>query len=74
MLFRRTGQLRKKYDKNLLHQLDQLRVDWENKKSLMEKSFDVPQEFITEAKLAEAKYFFLFKEVKERKISVRELK
>jgi hypothetical protein len=74
MLFRRTGQLRKKYDKKLLHQLDQLRGDWENKKSLMEKSFDAPREFITEAKLAEAKYFYLFKEVKERKISARELK
>jgi hypothetical protein len=74
MLFRRTGQLRKRYDKKLLDQLDQLRRDWENKKSLMEKSFDAPIEFITEAKLAEAKYFYLFKEVKERNISVRELK
>ncbi|MGM0904835.1 YaaL family protein [Mesobacillus maritimus] len=74
MLFRRTGQLRKKYDKELLQQLNQLRADWEHKKSLMEKSFDAPREFITEAKLAEAKYFYLFKEVKERKISVRELK
>jgi len=74
MLFRRTGQLRKKHDKKLLHQLNQLRGDWEHKRSLVEKSFDAPIEFITEAKLAEAKYFYLFKEVKERKISVRELK
>ncbi len=74
MLFRRTGQLRKKYDKKLLNQLDLLKLEWEQKRSLMEKSFDAPREFTTEAKLAEAKYFYLFKEVKERKISLKELK
>jgi hypothetical protein len=71
MLFRRKGKLRKEYDDKLIAQLDQLKSEWMTKKSLVEKSFDVSGEFIAEAKLAEAKYFFLFKEVKGRKITLR---
>jgi len=71
MLFSRTGRLRKEHDKKLINQLDHLKQEWGNKKSLVEKSFDVPREFIAEAKLAEAKYFFLFKEAKERKVSLK---
>ncbi|MCM3588903.1 YaaL family protein [Mesobacillus maritimus] len=71
MLFRRTGQLRKEQDKKLVSQLEKLKHEWENKRSLVERSFDAPREFVTEAKLAEAKYFYLFKEAKERKVSLR---
>ena len=72
MLFSKKGKLRKTYDEKLIAQLDQLKSDWMIKKGLVEKSFDVSEEFIAETKLAEAKYFFLFREVKERKVTQRE--
>ncbi|MBM4765436.1 YaaL family protein [Bacillus sp. B15-48] len=71
MLFRKKKKLRKEFDEKLIAQHNQLKSEWMNKKSLLEKSFDVSGEFVAEAKLAEAKYFYLFKEVKERGISVK---
>ncbi|MBN6890019.1 uncharacterized protein DUF2508 [Cytobacillus horneckiae] len=70
MFFRRKGWLRKEYDKKLLNQLDSLKVEWKNQRSLIEKSFDPSAESISEAKLAEAKYFYLFKEAKKRNVSI----
>lgn len=71
MFFRRKGWLRKEFDEKLLKQLNELRADWNNQKSLVEKSFDPSPEAISQAKLAEAKYFFLFKEAKKRNVKVR---
>ncbi|CAM4034416.1 YaaL family protein [Mesobacillus zeae] len=68
MLFSRKKRLRKEFDEKLLVQLDELKADWSNQRNLVEKSFDPSDEFIAEAKLAEAKYFYLFKEAKERKV------
>lgn len=70
MFFRKKGWLRKEYDKKLLNQLDSLKVEWKNQRSLIEKSFDPSAESISEAKLAEAKYFYLFKEAKKRNVSI----
>ncbi|MBX4383127.1 YaaL family protein [Mycobacterium tuberculosis] len=71
MFFRKKGWLRKEYDEKLLDQLKELKDEWKNQKSLIEKSFDPSSEAISEAKLAEAKYFYLFKEAKKRNVSVR---
>ncbi|EIJ80124.1 hypothetical protein PB1_07182 [Bacillus methanolicus PB1] len=68
---RRKGWLRKEFDEKLIWQLEELKKQWENQKSLVEKSFDPSEDVICHTKLAEAKYFFLFKEAKQRKISVR---
>jgi hypothetical protein len=70
MLFKRKGWLRKEYDQKLLNQLDTLKQDWNQQKTLLEKSFDPSSEIIAQTKLAEAKYFFLFKEAKERNITL----
>ncbi|MBU8881441.1 YaaL family protein [Bacillus sp. FJAT-29790] len=70
MLFRRKGWLRKEFDEQLLGQLNGLKESWINQKLLVEKSFDPSAEVISHAKIAEAKYFFLFKEVKKRNISI----
>lgn len=70
MIFRRKGWLRKEFDEKFLHQLDQSRVDWQQQKMLLEKSFDPSPEVVCDTKLAEAKYFFLLKEAKERNISI----
>ncbi|GLB62036.1 YaaL family protein [Cytobacillus sp. NCCP-133] len=71
MFFKRKWWLRKEFDEKLLEQLNRLKADWNNQKSLVEKSFDPSPEAVSQAKLAEAKYFFLFKEAKQRKVRVR---
>ncbi|MBT2639629.1 MULTISPECIES: YaaL family protein [unclassified Bacillus (in: firmicutes)] len=71
MLFRKKKWLRKEFDHKLLAQLDSMKRNWNNQKLLVERSFDPSEEFITEAKIAEAKYFFLFKEAKHRKITIK---
>ncbi|WP_429818518.1 YaaL family protein [Cytobacillus firmus] len=58
MFFRRKKWLRSEFDEKLLEQLNRLKTDWNNQKSLVEKSFDPSPEAISQAKLAEAKYFF----------------
>ncbi|KAF0821775.1 YaaL family protein [Cytobacillus firmus] len=71
MFFRRKKWLRSEFDEKLLEQLNRLKTDWNNQKSLVEKSFDPSPEAISQAKLAEAKYFFLFREAKKRNVKVR---
>ncbi|PWW17145.1 uncharacterized protein DUF2508 [Cytobacillus oceanisediminis] len=71
MFFRKRGWLRREFDEKLLQQLNGLKAEWNNQKSLVEKSFDPSPEAISQAKLAEAKYFFLFKEAKKRNVKVR---
>ncbi len=70
MLFRRKGWLRKEFNEKLLDKVYDLREVWTNQKTLVEKSFDPSAEILTQAKLAEAKYFFLFREVKKRNITL----
>ncbi|MGD6845771.1 YaaL family protein [Bacillus infantis] len=71
MFFRKKGRLRNEFDEQLLGQLNSLKDEWYNQKRLLEKSFDPSAEVLAQTKLAEAKYFYLFKEAKARKISVR---
>ncbi|WP_163145276.1 YaaL family protein [Bacillus sp. 22-7] len=71
MFFRRRKWLRSEFDEKLLEQLNRLKTDWNNQKSLVEKSFDPSPEAISQAKLAEARYFFLFREAKKRNVKVR---
>jgi hypothetical protein len=71
MFFRRKGWLRKEFDGKLLDQLSDIRMDWANQKSLVEKSFDPSEEILSQAKLTEAKYFYLIKEAKKRQINTR---
>ncbi len=70
MLFRRKGKLRKEFDEKLLVQFHDMKQNWLKEKSILEKSFDPSDEVLCAAKLTEAKYFFLFKEAKERNISL----
>ncbi|UQZ75198.1 DUF2508 domain-containing protein [Niallia circulans] len=70
MFFRKKGKLRKEFDEKLLVQFSHLKKEWLNDKNLLDKSFDPSDEVISGAKLSEAKYFFLFKEAKQRKINL----
>lgn len=71
MFFRKKGKLRKEFDEKLLDDLDQLRETKTNQKILLEKSFDPSDEIIVQMKLTEAKYFYLLKEAKHRKIKIK---
>ena len=71
MFFRKKGRLKQEYNEKLLEQIQTVQADWINKKRLVERSFDPSMEIQIDAKLAEAKYFFLFKEAKERKITLK---
>jgi hypothetical protein len=70
MFFRRKGWLRKEYDEKLLIQLDSIKQDRQQQKLLLEKCFEPSDEVILQMKLVEAKYFFLLKEAKNRKVSL----
>ncbi|MDQ0221421.1 DUF2508 family protein [Peribacillus cavernae] len=71
MFFRRKGWLRNEYDEKLMQQLEQQKRNWFSRKSLLEKSFDPSDDALVQAKLAEVKYFYLFKEAKERQVRVK---
>jgi hypothetical protein len=71
MFFRRKGWLRNEYDEKLLQQLDRLKNNWLNQKSLLEKSLDPSDNAITQTKIAEVKYFYLYKEAKKRQVKVK---
>ncbi|MBD3110042.1 YaaL family protein [Bacillus sp. AGMB 02131] len=71
MFFRRKGWLRKEYDERLLQELVTLKKDWLAKKALIERCVDPSLELTLEAKMAEVKYFSLFKEAKVRQVKVK---
>lgn len=71
MLFRRKGWLKKEYDEKLITQLTRFKDHWQQEKLLLEKSFDPSEEVICQTKIAEAKYIFLLREAKQRKLSLR---
>lgn len=69
MFFRRKGWLRKEYDEKLLQQLEELKQNRIHQKELLEICLDPSDDVIMEAKMAEIKYFSLFKEAKIRNVS-----
>ncbi|MCQ6282733.1 YaaL family protein [Bacillus sp. EB600] len=68
MFFQRKSWLRNEFDEKLINGLNKYKLDWQQQKQLLAKSFDPSEEVICESKLAEAKYFFLLKEAKHRNI------
>lgn len=71
MFFRRKSKLRNEFDEKLLNLLNEYKRNWQQQKILLERSFDPSEEVICETKLAEAKYFFLLKEAKDRNIRIK---
>ncbi|MBI0581356.1 MULTISPECIES: YaaL family protein [Neobacillus] len=71
MFFRRKGWLRKEFDEKLLTQLNKFKENSQQQKILLEKCFDPSEEVICQTKIAEAKYFFLIREAKQRNVSLK---
>lgn len=71
MFFRRKGRLRNEFDEKLLTQLHRFKEQSQRQKLLLEKSFDPSEEVICDTKIAEAKYFFLIREAKQRNVTLK---
>lgn len=70
MLFRRKGWLRSQYDQQLIQNLLMMKKEWNRQKQLVDRSVEPSPQVLYELKVAEAKYFFLLKEAKVRKIKI----
>ncbi len=69
MLFRK--KLRHTFDERLLNSLKKIKQEWLTRKKLVEQSIEPSYLILYELKLAEAKYLFLLKEAKERKLTLK---
>ena len=70
-MFRRKGKLRREFDQKLLEDIETMKVNWFNHKSLIETSYDPSFDAISQAKLSELKYYYLFKEARKREIKIK---
>ncbi|MFJ7932608.1 YaaL family protein [Peribacillus sp. NPDC096448] len=71
MFFRKKKRLRNEFNDSLIEELEHLKWNWHNQKSLLEKSVDPSEEVIAQTRLAEVKYFYLFREVKRRNVRLK---
>ncbi|MCO7177197.1 YaaL family protein [Sporolactobacillus kofuensis] len=67
MFGRRKGLLRKEMTEQLLDLLERCKTEWMTKKRVIDASIDPSDEVLHQLKLAEARYFYLLKEVRELK-------
>jgi hypothetical protein len=71
VFFRKKGWLRKEYNEKLLLDLLELKEQWNRQKKIIEKSVEPSPEVLYELRLAESKYFFLLKEAKNRRVTLK---
>ncbi len=74
LLWRRKGKLKRQFDEKLMAELQKARTEWLEQKQLIEKSVDPSLEVLSALQLAEAKYFFLLREAKHRRITLKEVR
>lgn len=68
VLFKKKITLRNQYDKELFELMKQTKQDWEYAKKMEQSVFEKDGLLFAQTKLAEIKYFYLFREARERKI------
>ncbi|MFS8650950.1 MAG: YaaL family protein [Caldibacillus sp.] len=68
MIFRKKRSLKRKYDLQLLEKLAQVKKEWNVDTKLNEQSLEKNEDLAIDIKISRAKYVFLLKEAKERKI------
>ncbi|WP_017756823.1 YaaL family protein [Calidifontibacillus oryziterrae] len=69
MIFHKKGRLKKVTDRKLWDSLTQLKEEWMNNKTIIEKSVEPSDELLLHLKVSEVKYFYLLKEAKIRKLT-----
>jgi hypothetical protein len=70
VFWKRKGWLRKQFNDQLIERLQRYRDEWMGKKQLIDKSVEPSDKIICDLKIAEAKYLFLLREAKKRKVSI----
>ena len=70
MLFRKRRS-RQMIDEELLKTLENVKQEWLMRRALIDKSIEPSYELVYELKLTKAKYLFLLKEAKTRKLSLK---
>jgi hypothetical protein len=68
-MFGRKKVKKKEIDQRLLSDINRLQHDWTNLKNIIEHSVDPTEEGMRDLALAQAKYFYLIKEARHRKLS-----
>lgn len=74
IFFRRKGSLRREYDEKLVQLLEQQKAEWKRQEKMMERSLEPSEDVICHLKITEAKYLYLLKEAKQRRVQVNRLK
>jgi len=74
IFFRRKGSLRREYDEKLVQLLEQQKNEWKRQEKMMERSLEPSEDVICHLKITEAKYLYLLKEAKHRKVQANRLK
>ncbi|MFD0942179.1 YaaL family protein [Savagea faecisuis] len=67
-LFRKRSSVRQEFDDRFMQLLQELKEEWEQARELEELVRDYDEQVIAKRKIAESKYFYMFKEAKERNI------
>ncbi|AEP00415.1 YaaL family protein [Weizmannia coagulans] len=70
-MFSKKQKLRKEYDALLLDLVTNVKNEWVQQNALQHLSFEFNEELYYRTKVAEAKYVFLFREVKRRNIRLQ---
>lgn len=70
MIFRKKPTLKETYDAQLIQTMEELKEEWKQHQRMEELMRESTFESYMEKKIAEAKYFYLFKEAKIRDVKV----
>lgn len=71
MFFSKKGKLKKKYDEMLMEQVISYKEEYAMQKKIFESAYSPSKEMEYNFMLAESKYFWVLKEAKQRKLSMR---
>jgi spore coat polysaccharide biosynthesis predicted glycosyltransferase SpsG len=71
VFWHRKGWLKREFDEKLIKELEMVKNEWLKQKNLVEKVVEPSEAVIVDLKIAEAKYFFLIKEAKRRRVSIK---
>jgi hypothetical protein len=74
MFFQRKGKLRKEFVEHLAYHIVRVKDDWMKQKQLVERCVEPSEEVLYHLKVAEAKYFLLLREARNRNVSMHQLK
>jgi Protein of unknown function (DUF2508). len=70
MFFRRKKGLKQEFDERLLSQMERMKRNWERERLIVANSLGNNEDLHNQMRIAERKYFYLFKEAKARNLRV----